>query len=237
MISSIGLDLSGKKFVEIAREILGFDVVVLFFSQNESHLSWLQNFPNALYTNDASFYRDYILNYNENGLLSLKNRIENYYKINLKFSNDFLKFPKFINQKDYDDIIFEEHCPNFKNVIIKNSENNCIFCMNENGVPYFNFVDNCDTKPYIWKVTIIRNEITFFSNGSYLGADLQKRKVIGEEFMKRYKFEKINYGEYIFYYENKNNVLTVSGNYPSIKKENNNGKNQRFKLIEASFDL
>ena len=235
LISSIGLDLSGKRFVEVAREILGFDVVVLFFSQNESHLSWLQNFPNALYTNDATFYRDYILNYNEKGLLSLKKRIENHYKIKLKFTDDFLKFPKFINKKEYDDIIFEERCPNFKKVIIKNSENNCIFCMNENGIPCFNFADNFDTKSYSWNVTLIGNEITFFSNGSYLGADLNKRKVTGEPFMKRYNFEKINYGEYIFYYENKNNVLTVNGNHASIQKENLNKTNQRFKLIESSL--
>ena len=106
LISSIGLDLSGKKFVEIAREILGFNVVVLFFSRNQNHFSWLQNFPNALYTNNAGFYRDYILNYNEKGLLKLKENIENVYNIKLKFTNDFMKFPKFIEQEKYDDISY-----------------------------------------------------------------------------------------------------------------------------------
>ena len=33
LISNIGLDLSGKKFVEIARQILGFNTLVLFFFQ------------------------------------------------------------------------------------------------------------------------------------------------------------------------------------------------------------
>ena len=237
LISSIGLDLSGKRFVEVAREILGFDVVVLFFSQNESHLTWLQNFPNALYTNDATFYKDYIINYNEKGLLCLKNKIENYYNIKLNFTNDFLKFPKFIDQKDYDDIIFEDYSPNFKKVIIKNADNNSIFCMNENRVPRFNDSNNFDTKPYIWNVTIIGKEITFFSNGSYLGVDLQKGKVTGEEFMKRFNFEKFNYNEYIFYYENKNYVLTANGNHVIIQKENFNRTNQRFKLIEPSISL
>ena len=37
LITSVGMDLSGKKFVEIARKILGFDVVVLFFSSNRSN--------------------------------------------------------------------------------------------------------------------------------------------------------------------------------------------------------
>ena len=77
LISNIGLDLSGKKFVEIARQILGFNIVVLFFSQNQQHFSWLQSFPNALYTNDNNFYKEYIMNYNYNGLLNLKNKIQN----------------------------------------------------------------------------------------------------------------------------------------------------------------
>ena len=39
LISNIGLDLSGKKLVEIARQILGFNVTVLFYSKNRTHLS------------------------------------------------------------------------------------------------------------------------------------------------------------------------------------------------------
>ena len=235
LISSIGLDLSGKKFVEVARKILGFDVVVLFFSQNESHLSWIQNFPNALYTNDASFYKDYILNYNEEGLKKLKTKIESYYNIKLNFTNNFLQFPKFIDQKEYNDVIFDERCPNFKKVIIKNVENNCIFCMNYDRIPSFNFADFFDTKPYEWYVTMIGNEITFFSNESYLGANLQQRKVTGEQYMQRYNFEQINSNEYIFYFGNKNNVLTVNGNYANIQNPNYNYTNQKFKLIEP-FD-
>ena len=38
LISDVGLDLSGKKFVEIARKILGFDVMVLFFSTSKNNL-------------------------------------------------------------------------------------------------------------------------------------------------------------------------------------------------------
>ena len=85
LISNIGLDKAGKKFVEVARKLLGFNVVVLFFSGNSSHFSWLQNFPNALYTNNSSFYKDFILNYNEKGLLDLKKKIENQYKIMIIF--------------------------------------------------------------------------------------------------------------------------------------------------------
>ena len=85
LISNIGLDLSGKRFVEIARNILGFNLVVLFFSNNKNHLSWIKNFPNALFTDNDEFYKEYILNCNDNGLLNLKKKIENYYKIKLNF--------------------------------------------------------------------------------------------------------------------------------------------------------
>ena len=106
LISSIGLDLSGKRFVEIARKILGFDVVVLFFSANQNHLQWIQNFPNALYTNDINFYKDYIMKYNEKGLLDLKKKIEEKFSVKLKFTDKYFEFPKFINEEDYKDLIF-----------------------------------------------------------------------------------------------------------------------------------
>ena len=76
LISSIGLDLSGKKFVEVARKIYGFDLMVLFFSINQKHLNWIQNFPNCLYTNTAEIYEEYISNFNEQGLKNLKKKLK-----------------------------------------------------------------------------------------------------------------------------------------------------------------
>ena len=235
LISSIGLDLSGKKFVEIARQILGFDVVVLFFSKNQNHFSWLQNFPNALYTNDATFYKDYILKYNEKGLLDLKEKIEKCYRINLKFTKNFMQFPKFINHDElFENIIFEEPSPNFKKVIIINSESDKVFCMDDKQNPSFNSSSQLNVNLYEWYVTMIGNEITFYSNGSYLGADESKGKAKGEPFMKRYNYEKIDNMEYIFYYENKNNILTIKGNSAILQKENYNRTNQKFKLLEIT---
>ena len=235
LISSIGLDLSGKKFVEIARQILGFDVVVLFFSKNQSHFSWLQNFPNALYTDDATFYKDYILNYNEKGLLNLKQKIEKCYRINLKFTKNFMQFPKFINGNElFENIIFEEPSPNFKKVIIINSESDKVFCMDDKQNPSFNSSSKLNVNLYEWYVTMIGNEITLYSNGSYLGADVNTGRAKGEQFMKRYKYEKINNMEYIFYYENKNNTLTIKGNNAILQKENYNRTNQKFKLLEIT---
>ena len=65
LITSIGLDLSGLKFVEVARGILGFDAVVLFFSQNKDYLKYIQKIPNSLYTDNMAFFQEYIMNYNK----------------------------------------------------------------------------------------------------------------------------------------------------------------------------
>ena len=231
LISNIGLDKAGKKFVEVARKLLGFNVVVLFFSGNSSHFSWLQNFPNALYTNNSSFYKDFILNYNEKGLLDLKKKIENQYKIKLKFTNDYMKFPNFIDSDKYDNIIFGGPSPNFKKVIISNSYNKVILCMNSDSEPCFKSVDN-DVNSYIWYITLMDNEITLYSNGNYLGVNTNSKKATREEFMKTFKFEKIGNNDYIIYFDDKNNVLTVSGSNAIIQKESYNNSNQKFRLVE-----
>jgi hypothetical protein len=231
LISSIGLDLSGKKFVEIARQILGFNIVVLFFSQNQKHFSWLQSFPNALYTNDANFYKEYIMNYNYNGLINLKNKIQSYYKINLTFTKDFLQFPMFQNETEYNQLIFNEPSPFFKKVLIKLRNYNFILYMNQNGNLCFvdsSYVDNS----FFWYITMMGNEITFYSNGRYLGANLQQRQIISDQYMQRFMFTKVNHtnDEYVFYFQNQNYILTANGNYPSLDKYI--GTNQIFKLIE-----
>ena len=231
LISNIGLDKAGKKFVEVARKLLGFNVVVLFFSGNSSHFSWLQNFPNALYTNNSSFYKDFILNYNEKGLLDLKKKIENQYKIKLKFTNDYMKFPNFIDSDKYDNIIFGGPSPNFKKVTISNSYNKVILCMNSDSEPCFKSVDN-DVNSYIWYITLMDNEITLYSNGNYLGVNTNSKKATREEFMKTFKFEKIGKNDYIIYFDDKNNVLTVSGSNAIIQKESYNNSNQKFRLVE-----
>ena len=235
LISSIGLDLSGKKFVETARKLLGFDIVVLFFSANEDHLKWLQSFPNALYTNDADFYTDYILNYNETGLLNLKNQIEKCYKIKLTFTKDFLEFPKFINKEEYKDLIFEEKSENFRKVIIKSASNE-ILRVDKNRNVFLEFLGGKELDPYFWYVTIIDDEITFYSNDSYLGVNEKGNKINGEPFMKRWKFEKINEDSYIFYYEDKQKTLTGNNDKIFLNVFNKNNMEQYFKLIDENYE-
>ena len=236
LLSNIGKDSSGIKFVEISRKILGFDIVVLFFSNNLNNLSLIQQFPNALFTNNDSFFRDYILNYNYKGILSLKQKIERYYNIKLNFNKYFFTFPSFINEKNYEEIIFEEPNLYFKKVIIKNSENYCILCIDKDGSISFKKLDYLDINLYEWYVTINGNEITLFSNGYYLGADTQGKIARVNQYMERYFFETSNHYEYSFYYKNKFNILSVNGTnaiLSDINNKNINKNNQIFKLIEV----
>ena len=232
LISNIGLDLSGKRFIEIARKILGFDVMVLFFSNNKNHLKWIQNFPNALYTTQHSFYEKYIMNFNEEGLINLKKEIEQYYRIKLKFTKDFIKYPKFINEEEYKNIIFEEISPNFKKVIIKNVTNKNILSMNKNGELLFESSRE-ETCKYLWYITIINDEITFSSNNFYLDFNNKKKILCGGEFMKIWKFEKID-DKYLFYLEEKKYTLTEDKNKAIISKENKEKNGQLFILIEEN---
>ena len=219
LISSIGLDLSGKKFVETARKILGFDVMVLFFSSNKEHLKWIQNFPNALYTDTITYYEKYVRNYNEKGLLSLKKEIEDNYGIKLKFTKDYLQFPNFVDKKEYCDMIFEKISPNFRKVIIINKKNQKALYMNEDKTVKFANYEGRDVEPFFWYITLIDNEMTLFSNNSYLYYDTNNKKVKGYQFMIRWKFEKENEKYYYIYYENKNNILTADGENVIIKNQ------------------
>ena len=53
--------------------------------------------------------------------------------------------------------------------------------------------------------------------------------------MNIYKLEKISDKEYLIYYENKDNVLTVNGNNAIIMEESPYKINQKFKFIDYYF--
>ena len=231
LLSNCGKDLSGKKFVELARTILGFDVMVLFFSANKEHFKWIQEFPNALYTNDPGFYEKYINNYNQEGLLKLKQEIENEYNIKLKFKDNFLEFPKFVSNKKYNELIFEDICPSIRKVVIKNRGDKKALFMKENGEVCFKPTgEKIETDKFIWYITLINNEITLFSKESYLyydkNSDAAKYKALDN-----FKYEQ-NGKNFLIYYGNKNYVLTVKGDKISFEKESSFKENQIFEFID-----
>ena len=100
-------DLEGKQFVEEARKILGFEIIVLFFSKKKIP-KWIKNFNNALYSDNENFYIRYIQNYNYDGLINLKKDVEITYGKQLKFTENFINFTNYIESGDYEKIYFNE---------------------------------------------------------------------------------------------------------------------------------
>ena len=99
LISNIGPDLGGKKFVEAARKIIGNEVIVLFSAYSINHLSWVKDFKNALFSNDPKFYEDYLRCFSDEyyskkeKIMELKSTIENHYNVKFNFDNKFLDYP------------------------------------------------------------------------------------------------------------------------------------------------
>ena len=112
LLSNVGSDLGGKKFVDDARKILGNNVIVLFLAYNIKHLNWIKNYKNALYSNDANFYEEYLKCFNEHSkdtrvsILEIKTKMENHFKVAFNFDDKFLFFPKFKNEGRFSDLKF-----------------------------------------------------------------------------------------------------------------------------------
>ena len=119
LLSNIGSDLGGKKFVEQARKIIGNDVIVLFLAYNIAHLNWVKTYKNALFSNDPNFYEEYLRCFSENeqygfsddiiidNILTLKEKMESHYKVKFNFTDDFLNYPKFKASGKYSDLFFD----------------------------------------------------------------------------------------------------------------------------------
>ena len=228
LVTNIGLDLSGKKFIEIARKILGFDIIVLFFSNNPSHFEWISNFPNCLYTNKLDIFEEYILNYNEDGLKKLREKVVETYQIKLKkFSFDFISFPNYKSEGEFSSLEFKSNY--IRRVYIKND--NIYLCMNDFGEVHIG------EKPCEWDITIYDNEITLFSNGFYLDIDdHNKVNTFGNQYLSRWNFDKIN--DYYYFISSKkkmSNILTIEGKEVFVKKDKPE-KSEIFELIDVLED-
>ena len=106
LLSNVGDPEKAIEFINEIRRILCFNVVVLFYTASFEHLYWIKDFPNALFTIDEKFFKEYILNFTEKGLNELRNKIEIEYGIKLNnFQADF-SYPLFdeAENNDYDSI-------------------------------------------------------------------------------------------------------------------------------------
>ena len=112
LISNIGTDLGGKKFIDEARKIIGNEVLVLFLAYNIDHLKWVKDYKNALFSNEPNFYEEYLKCFSDeyrnrkSKILDLKEEIEKKYNIKFKFDDKFLYFPNYKKEGNYSDLIF-----------------------------------------------------------------------------------------------------------------------------------
>ena len=115
LISNVGTDLGGKKFIDEARKIIGNNVIVLFLAYSIKHLEWIKDYKNALFSNDPKFYEDYLRCFSdedydkEEKIMELKSTIENHYKIQFDFDDTFLNYPLYKKEGQYGDLTFNKN--------------------------------------------------------------------------------------------------------------------------------
>ena len=112
LISNVGSDLGGKKFIDEARKIIGSDVIALFLAYKTEHLKWIKDYKNALFSNDPIFYEEYLKCFSEEiykkkkEIIKLKEKIEKHYKVEFNFDYNFLDFPNYKKEGKYSDLSF-----------------------------------------------------------------------------------------------------------------------------------
>ena len=107
LISNVGIDSEGKKFVDAARQIIKNDVIVLFISYDKGHLNWIKKYKNALFSDNPNFNDEYLDSFNDiNKMKGLIEKLENYYNVKFNFDNNFLNFPLFRDKGFYSDLSF-----------------------------------------------------------------------------------------------------------------------------------
>ena len=223
-ITNIGEDYSGKRLIEIIREIYGFNIIVLFYSFGTNHFSWINHFPNCLYDDDGKIFKIYLTNYNKEDLkkLRIKNmEIKEYKDLSLKeFTDDFLDYSKIKKSINVPKIHFK----------IFNKKRNLYLFIPENGNIQYREKDNPDN--CIWKITFLDNTITFYSNGKYLKDN--SGKVEGSDYMTIWNFKKLNDNNYYFLNprKNGNNILSIEDKKLKVIKSEI-GEDEIFQLIEV----
>jgi len=112
LISNVWTDLGGKNFISNERKIIGNDVIVLFLDYNISHLKWIKDYKNVLFSNNHNFY-EYLQCFEDNNpyytlenLKSLIDKMEKYYKVNFNIDENVLYHHLFKKEGKYCDLAF-----------------------------------------------------------------------------------------------------------------------------------
>ena len=211
LITNVGPNLEGKRFVDIVRKIYGFDVLVLFFSHNKKYLEWIKHYNNSLFTDSIDYYREFITNFNENRLKALKEKLEKELSIQFKFSFDLVKFPNYLVEGTSSSLKFK--CEYFRQGYFKN-ENNYLYMSKEGNV-------SIKPEKCKWIITLLDNEITLLSNGFYLDVIEDTERVKGSKHMVIWGFDLKDKNLYNFYNKSKDNndrILSIENEEIKIIK-------------------
>ena len=110
LISNVGTDMGGKKFIDKAREIIGNNTIVLFLAYRLDHLKWIKDYKNALFSNDPKFYEEYLQCFEgediQKNINTLIEELEAHYKVKFNFDNNYLYYPNFKNEGKYNELSF-----------------------------------------------------------------------------------------------------------------------------------
>ena len=113
LLSNVGADKGGKEFIEKAREIIGSDVIALFLAYQTSHLNWIKNFKNAIFSNVPTFYEDYLQCFEEKDIYYIKKKLkdlikkmEEHYGVKFNFDDKYLDYPLFKETGEYRELRF-----------------------------------------------------------------------------------------------------------------------------------
>ena len=113
LISNVGTDFGGKKFIDDARKIIGNNVIALFLAYKSSHVDWIKKYENALFSNDPKFYEEYLQCFDEENdgtikynIEELVKKMEEHYKVKFNFNERYLDYPKFLENGNYGDLRF-----------------------------------------------------------------------------------------------------------------------------------
>ena len=107
LISNVGTDFGGQKFVTAARQIIGGNVIALFNAYNTQHLRWITQWKNTLFLNNDKLFGEYLDSFSDitkmRGFIA---KLEKIYNVRFNFDNNFLTFPQFREKGYYSELSF-----------------------------------------------------------------------------------------------------------------------------------
>ena len=153
--------------------------------------------------------------------MQLKKESEEKYKIHLKeYTDDFLKYPNFIDDGEYKDKKFNYNSEYFRHVLIYSESVDSYLGIDNNKIIL------TKSKDYIWDATLLNEEITLRYKDYYLGF---KDGVSADPLMNLWKFSKSD-DNYSMRKPESNEYLSVKDNTISLTQCEPQ-EYEKFKLI------